>query len=160
VARYVLDTSVLLGGREPPEPGCLTTPEAAAEITPGGRDARRFANWQAAGLQVRSPRQAAVERVEQTARKAGSWARLSEADRSVLALALDLGLKLLSDDHTVLDVARRLHVPAQSLNTAGIAGTLDWRPRCTGCGRWFDAAPKRGDCPVCGSAVVERVFRG
>ncbi|MFO1535393.1 MAG: hypothetical protein ABR586_06995 [Thermoplasmatota archaeon] len=52
---YILDTSLLLGGKDPPRDGrWATTPEAAAEISPGGRDARRYEDWISVGLQVRA----------------------------------------------------------------------------------------------------------
>jgi endoribonuclease Nob1 len=161
VPSYVLDTSLLLGGREPPRDGpWSTTPEAAAEIQPGGRDARRFESWLAVGLQVRDAAHAAKARVEAAATKAGTLARLSPADRSLLALALDQGATLVTDDYTVLDVAARLGVATRTVNQAGIAAPLDFRPRCTGCGRWFEA-PQKGDvCPVCGSPVKDRPTRG
>lgn len=155
--RYVLDTSLLLGGQEPPRDGdWWTTPEAAAEIKPGGRDARRYDNWLAVGLQVREATPDSEELVEAAALKAGTLARLSVADLSLLALALEGKATLVTDDHTMLDIAVRLGVPTRTVNTAGIAGTLDFRPRCTGCGRWFDAMPKAAECTVCGSPVKDR----
>lgn len=158
--RYVLDTSLLLGGQEPPRDGAWwTTPQAAAEVTPGGRDARRYEAWLAVGLQVRdAPAEAAV-RVEDAAQQAGSLGRLSPADRSLLALALDAKAVLVTDDHTMLDVALRLGVATRTVNTKGIAATLDFRPRCTGCGRWFEAPQKGDECPVCGSPVKDRPTR-
>ncbi len=159
VARYVLDTSLLLGGKEPPPGTWATTPEAAAEVSPGGRDHRRFTMWQAAGLEIRSASPAALGRVESVSAAAGNLSRLSPADRSLLGLALDLGATLVTDDHTMLDVARRLGLGAQTVNTAGISRTLDFRPRCSGCGRWFDTTPPRGDCPVCGSPIRPRPWK-
>jgi UPF0271 protein len=160
VPRYVLDTSLLLGGQEPPRDGdWWTTPEAAAEIKPGGRDARRYDNWLAVGLQVREATPDAGERVEAAAVQAGTLSRLSVADLSLLALALEGKATLVTDDHTMLDVASRLGVPTRTVNTAGIAATLDFRPRCTGCGRWFDAMPKGAECTVCGSPVKDKPTR-
>ena len=160
MADFVLDTSLLLGGKEPPprEPW-WTTPEAAAEVSPGGRDARRFDGWLAAGLRIRAPAAEQVERVDEAARRAGNRSRLSAADISLAALALELGATLLTDDHTLLDVALRLGVRTQTVNTAGIRAPLDFRPRCSGCGRWFEAAPKRDECPVCGSPVRPKPWR-
>ncbi len=158
--QYVLDTSLVLGGQDPPRDGSwCTTPEAAAELKPGGRDYRRFEAWQAVGLAVRAADPGALERVRAVARQAGSLARLSTADLSLLALALGERATLLTDDHTMLDVARRLDVAARPINTTGIATTLDFRPRCSGCGRWFDAPQKNGVCPVCGSPVKDRATR-
>lgn len=158
---YVLDTSLLLGGREPPRDArWATTPEAAAEVRPGGRDARRFEDWLSLGLQVREASPVRRGEVEDAARQAGNLARLSRADRSLLALALELDATLVTDDYTMLDVARRLRVRTQTVNQEGVGGTLDWRPRCTGCGRWYDEAPRGDECVVCGSPVRARPWKG
>jgi endoribonuclease Nob1 len=122
-------------------------------VQPGGRDARRFANWVAAGLEVRDASPGALQDVRNMSQKAGNLSRLSEADLSLAALALDLEAVLVTDDYTLLDVAKRLGLKTQTVNTQGIEGTLDFQPRCTGCGRWFDAMPKREECTVCGSPV-------
>lgn len=150
----VLDTSVLLSGKDPPPGRWATTPEAAAEIRPGGADARRFAYWQHAGLQVRSGDAASQHRVDEAAMLAGNLGRLSDADRSLLALAVSIDGTLVTDDHTMLDLAIRLDVATLSMTSSGIQGTKDWAPRCSGCGRWFDAPQKRDECPICGSHVV------
>lgn len=158
----VLDTSLLLGGKDPPRgPRWATTPEAAAEVSPGGRDARRYEDWTSLGLQVRSAGPAALGKVERAATVAGNRARLSAADLSLLALALELGEEatLVTDDYTMLDLASRLGVRTQTVNQQGIRASLDFRPRCTGCGRWFEAMPKSQDCPVCGSAVKPRPWK-
>lgn len=155
---YVLDTSLLLGGREPP-PGAswMTTPEAAAEVSPGGRDHRRFSMWLAAGLQVVAPPAEARREVEDAARAAGNLGRLSAADVSLAALALATPqATLLTDDHTLLDVALRLGLRTRTVATGGIAGTLAFRPRCSGCGRWFEAPQRGNECPVCGSPVKDK----
>ncbi len=154
---YVLDTSLLLGGKEPPRDGIwYTTPEADAEVSPGGRDARRYDDWKSLGLRIQRPTSAAGKDVERAAKAAGNWHRLSEADISLLALTVDLGKAavLVSDDYTVLDVASRLGLHATTVNQQGIRDTQDWSPRCTGCGRWYDEAPKKDECPTCGSPVV------
>ncbi len=149
----VLDTSLLLGGKEPPPGNWMTTPEAAAEVSPGGRDARRYSFWMEQGLQVRSAGTDATLRVDEAGMAAGNLGRLSDADRSLLALALERRATLVTDDHTLLDLAARLDVRTQTINTQGIGGTKDWSPRCSGCGRWFDAPQKGDECPVCGSPV-------
>ncbi len=153
----VLDTALLLAGLDPPRTHRLaTTPEAAAEISPGGRDARRFEDWQSLGLQIRGATAERLQLVEATASAAGNLARLSDADRSLLALALDLDATLVTDDYTMLDIAKRLKIATQTVQQKGVTGTLDWRPRCAGCGRWYEAAPKGDVCEICGSPVRPR----
>jgi endoribonuclease Nob1 len=73
-----------------------------------------------------------------------------------VALALDLGAVLVTDDHTMLDVAARLGIATQTIGTAGITATMDWRLRCAGCGRWYDEAPPHDECIVCGHSVRPR----
>lgn len=158
----VLDTSLLLGGKDPPRGArWATTEEAAAEVSPGGRDARRFEDWQSLGLEVRRAEAASQARVEEAGARAGTLARLSTADRSLLALALELGAEatLVTDDYTMLDVAARLGIKTQTVNQEGIRATLDFRPRCSGCSRWFEVAQKADTCPVCGSAVKPRPWK-
>jgi len=151
---YVLDTSLLLAGMEPPAGArWATTPEAAAEVSPGGRDARRFEDWKSLGLQIRSAAGAATEQVDRSAMHAGNLGRLSEADRSLLALALELKATLLTDDKTMQDIALRLDIPTRGALAAGVSETLDWAPRCQGCGRWYEEMPKREECIICGSSV-------
>lgn len=160
MAWLVLDTSLLLGGKEPPRgPSWATTPEAAAEVSPGGKDARRYEGWITLGLQVRSANQDSVDRVEGTAMAAGNLGRLSVADVSLAALALDLSATLVTDDYTLLDVASRLHIPTQTVNMPGIAAALDFRPRCMGCGKWYETAPKKDECIICGSAVKAKPWK-
>lgn len=159
----VLDTSLLLGGKDPPRGAAwATTPEAAAEVSPGGRDARRYEDWASLGLQVREPSAASRSKVEEAGARAGNLPRLSPADRSLLALALDLGVDatLVTDDYTMLDLAARLRIRTQTVNQEGIRSPVDFRPRCAGCGRWFDAMPHSQDCPVCGSPVKPRPWKG
>lgn len=157
---FVLDTSLLLGGKDPPRGRWATTPQAAAEVSPGGRDARRYEDWLSLGLQVREPSMDARGKAEAMARAAGTLGRLSPADLSLLALASELGATLVTDDYTMLDVAARLGVRTQTVNQAGIKGSLDFRPRCSGCGRWFDAPQKNDECPVCGSPVKLKPWKG
>jgi UPF0271 protein len=60
---------------------------------------------------------------------------------------------LLSDDYTVLDIARRLGIKADPVSKAGITATKDWQVRCAGCGRYFTDRKAGEVCPVCGSEL-------
>jgi len=152
VPAYVIDTSLLLqGGDLPPTGPWLTTSEVNAEIRPGGRDFARWQLWQEKGLQFSVATREARGKVEACAQAAGNLLRLSAADISILALALDCHAVLVTDDNTMLDVANRLKIKTQTIAFGGITSTQDWQPRCSGCGKWFSAMPR--DCPICGSEV-------
>ncbi len=151
MALFVVDTSVLLSGYEPPPGRWWTTAQADAEVSPGGRDARRYEDWKSKGLEIHAPASDAAARVRSAAQAAGNLPRLSPADLSLLALALEASATLVTEDKTMLDVALRLKVA--TFSRGGIEATLDFRPRCVGCGRWFEVMPKAAECTVCGSEV-------
>lgn len=122
------------------------------ELKPGGRDRRHLDNLIAAGARLVEAAPAMQARVRAEAKKGGEDGRLSVADVDVLAVALETGGELVTDDYTIQNLARRLAVPIRSMMEAGIVVEYRFIPRCIGCRRIFDAPPK-GDCPVCGSVV-------
>jgi rRNA maturation endonuclease Nob1 len=133
---------------------CVTVPEVTGEISPGGSAYRRLEQLLAAGLRVQASSNASLARVKRTAQEAGNWGRLSPADASILALALDLPRgKLVTDDYTVLDLAKRLGISTQTIRTKGIDVTKDWIARCAGCGRAYEESIAGRPCPVCGAEV-------
>lgn len=148
----VLDTSALLSGR-PLGPGAGAVVPAAVldELKPGGRDRRHLDHLLAAGARLVEADPAARARVRAEAESGGDAPRLSHVDVDVLAVALQTGGEIATDDHTVHNVARRLGVPTRGVDLQGITEGYRFRPRCTGCRRFLDApAP---ECPVCGSPV-------
>lgn len=153
VARpLVLDTSALLAGR-PLGPGEDTVVPSAvlAELRPGGRDRRHLDHLLAAGARLVEAAPGDQKRVREEAKKGGEDGRLSQADVDVLAVALELGGEVVTDDYTIHNLARRLGVPTRSLSQRGITQDYRFVPRCTGCRRVLDTM--RDDCPVCGSPV-------
>ena len=89
--------------------------------------------------------------VDAAAAKSGDASRLSPVDRTVLALALDVGGTILSDDYSIQNVARILGIGFRPVGMAGIKKVVKWNYRCVGCGKWFKEDPR--ECPICGSAT-------
>ena len=150
--RTVVDTSAFRGGRPLPEPALLAFPEGVlAEIALPGRENRRLEALLAAGAAVMRPTDAARARVRQAAERTGEFGKLSATDQDVLALGLDLGGPVLSDDYRIQNVGRTLGLAVTASDLRGIRDAWEWVPRCTGCRRVLEAM--REDCPVCGSPV-------
>ena len=105
----------------------------------------------AAGMAVMRPHEPPRARAREAAAKTGDLPRMSPADLDVLALAVELGGEVLSDDYRIQNVGRALGVPVRASDQRGIREAWEWVPRCTGCRRVLDAP--RDDCPVCGSPV-------
>src|SRR5687767_1654024 len=107
--RTVVDTSAFRGGRPLPEPALLAFPEGVlAEISLPGRENRRLEALVAAGAAVMRPEDRSRARVRDAAGRTGDLAKLSATDVDVLALALDLGGAVLSDDYRIQNVGRAL----------------------------------------------------
>jgi UPF0271 protein len=126
----------------------FVTPSVVDELT-DLRSRCRLEALLAGGLSIRSPSGDGLDRVARAAGETGDAPRLSPADTGLLALALDLGATVVSDDYAVQNVALGLGL--------GVRGILQrkarprrWRFRCPGCNRRYAAA---GTCPECGSPL-------
>lgn len=150
--KAVLDTSALLEGFEPSPPGDFVVPPSVVDEVSRGRAGRRLENLLAAGLGVREAGEANISRVGLEVQRMGEEARLSRTDIEVLALALELGLPVVTDDYSIQNVAACLGVDTMPFKQRGIVQVWRWGVRCPGCRRWFEEAPGP-ECPVCGTGL-------
>jgi len=151
--RAVVDSSAILGGFEPAPPSEFAVPPTVVDEVARGREGRRMQELLAAGLEVREPSLASLERVRAAASALGESGRLSPADVDVLALALDLAIPCLSDDYSIQNVASRAGVEVRPFREGGIREVWTWGVRCPGCRRWTPEGRPGGECPVCGSQL-------
>jgi len=154
----VLDTSALLSGMI----NSVPTGYAGVLITSGVRDEvgkgipqRNLQNLLLAGLIVRDP--LTLEEARKAARATGDLDRLSVVDMSIIALAIEMErVTVITDDFRVQNVLGSLGIgflPAGEIGDRTISETWTWTYRCKGCGRYFENAQKRDECPICGSLV-------
>jgi len=106
----------------------------------------------AEGLEVRIAQPHLRESVLSGASRTGDASRLSPTDIDVLAVALELGASVYTDDFSLENVAHTLAVPVISLRER-MAQPIRWKFRCSGCGRY---ARIEGECPICGAAVKRK----
>lgn len=102
-------------------------------------------------LRVSDCTEASLKAVEEAARKTGDLGRLSPVDMTVVALALDVGGTVLSDDFSILNVCTVMNIPNKPVGTAGIKKVEKWNYQCIGCKKWFKE--KANECPICGSPM-------
>jgi len=151
---YVLDTSVLYYGKDLPEGyECFITPGVVRELNKEGMG-ERLEMLLATRIRISSPSDRSLQRVNKEAERTGDSRRLSETDKELLALALDLGYELLSDDYSIQNLARVLGVPCRGMDQEGIAEVFEWQSKCKGCGKLFPANVRT--CDVCGSETKVR----
>jgi len=162
----VLDSSAFIVGFNPSvHPShSYSVPAVAAELLSKSMAFLRFnASIENGRLIVRMPTSMARELVSVECAKLGERTALSEADRQVLALGLELKLEgkeptILSDDYSIQNVADHLRVQYQSLATFGIAYGFGWTLYCPACFRTFSQGEGRA-CPVCGTELKRKVLK-
>ncbi len=152
---FVLDASAFFAAGETvlagfgPSDRLLTTPSVLAEV----RDAAARCRLELAlerGLAVLEPLPAALGAVDAGAVASGDADRLSATDRDLLALALEHGGTLVTDDFALQNAALRLKIGCRAIAQRRAAPRRRGY-RCTGCGRYGEGA---GECPICGAAIA------
>lgn len=151
---YVLDTSVLYYGKDVPEGyECVITPGVVRELDREGME-ERLELLLATKIRILSPTQRSMKRVNEAAEETGDIRRLSQTDKELLALALDLGYELLTDDYSIQNVARVVGVSSRGMDQRGITKVFEWQAKCIGCGKTFPADVNV--CDICGSRTKTR----
>lgn len=148
---YVLDASAFFSDIRW-DGGLLTTPSVESELL-DIRARGRFEDLSARGLAVIPPTPESLRRVEQAAKTTRDAAVLSSTDRDVLALALDAGAAVCTDDFALQNVALELGVAIQPIRQRR-AKKVAWKYRCSGCGRY---SATDGECPVCGAEIKRKL---
>ena len=102
-------------------------------------------------LQIVNSDKKNIEKVVAAARRTGDYQKLSEADISIIALALQLEIVLVTNDYAVENVATTLKIPVKSVASKGITHTRSWIAYCSACGRSF--GPNAKECRLCGNRL-------
>jgi UPF0271 protein len=102
-------------------------------------------------LRVVNSDRKSIEKVVAAAKRTGDYTKLSEADISIIALALQLKIVLMTNDYAVANVASILKIPVKSTVGKGIKETRKWISYCSACGRAF--GPDAKECRLCGNRL-------
>ncbi len=159
---YVLDASAFINGFEPKGQFNFTVSLITEEVKDLKSKILLDQSIEEGQIIIREPRSEFVQQLNETISKSGDDLRLSEADKQLLALALDLlsennvNIKVLTDDYSMQNVLKILDIPYDSIITEGIKGVYNWVKTCEGCKKEFDADYPFEDCEICGSKVFKR----
>jgi len=107
-------------------------------------------------LQVRDPKEETIKNVYETAEKTGDKNTISEQDASIIALALENNVELITDDFAVINIAKQLGIKTSSLMTDGISKIGKWISYCSACGKEFQ---KEKECPICGTKLNRKLIK-
>jgi UPF0271 protein len=148
--RFVLDTSAILSRKyDLSSSRFYVTNSILKEIEKG--KISRYLKMAETSLNIVDPGTDAIVKVKNAAKKTGDINRLSPTDIEALALALQIGAVLVTDDYSMQNVSSILSVKAVSASIREIDKVIEWVYRCTGCGRTYDR--NYGNCRICGHAL-------
>ena len=115
-------------------------------------------------LNAQYPSQKFLQEIEESSSKIGDFSSLSEVDKEILALALELkgcdySPIIVSDDYSVQNVADQLGLEYRSLSNFGIRYRFQWTLYCPACHRKLSPTSQRKNCTICGTSLKRRVLR-
>jgi len=145
--RPVIDANVLMHGRRNYNfDKAMTVPEVIGELETEGSKLKA----ETLDLQVRKPSQQSMEKVEEKVEEI--FAKVSEADKALVALALGQEKTLITDDKDLQNLASHLNVEFEAYMGDKIEKQLTWKKTCSNCGREVSEPP----CSHCGSTQTRR----
>lgn len=105
-------------------------------------------------LKIKDPNSKFIEKAMSAAKKTGDFQQLTKQDLSVLALGIELGGEIISDDFAILNVAKNLDLNIAPLMTQGIKDVGEWIHYCPACRSNY----KNGkECHLCGTTLKRRL---
>ena len=104
------------------------------------------------GMIVSEPSQESLISVQKAAEKSGDSSVLSQTDKDILALAVEVQGVICTDDFALQNTAQHLKIGVHSMMQKKAEMRI-WRLRCSGCGKYFDVMPADSLCPICGLQV-------
>lgn len=162
----ILDSSAFMMGLDPfyLNIKLFTTPEVIEELSSFWLQLRCSTAIKLKKLTVVSPKKDFLAKVEKASKETGDILKLSKADLSVLALALELKVKeykpaIVSDDYSIQNVADYLGIDYVYLSDKGIKHRIKWVWYCPSCGRRFSLRRLEKFCPVCGVKIKRKAYR-
>jgi len=160
----VLDASAFIAGIDSlaHEGEAYTTFEVAEELKSRRLKDRFETSLSLGRIRLREPNKRYLEDVKEASASTGDLLKLSKADVSILALALQLrdegfNPTIVSEDYAVQNVAEHLGLKYEAL-TGKIKVKARWLIYCSACGRSFKSNFKGSKCPICGGEIKRKML--
>ena len=124
---YILDASAFINGFEPKSQFNFTVSEITDEVKDLKSKILLDQAIEEGKIIIKEPKEEFIKELNEIISKSGDDLCLSEADKKLLALALDLNeenenIKVLTDDYSMQNVLKIIDIPYGSIITEGIKG--------------------------------------
>jgi len=112
-------------------------------------------------LKLREPAVQALNKAREASREVGDLLSLSEVDLKILALAVQLKgegytPRIITDDYSIQNVAKKLSVDYTSIITYGIKFHLKWLLYCPACHKKYPPDFESERCSICGTRLKRK----
>ncbi len=163
----VLDTSAFIGGFDALSitDKVYTIHAVGQELVSNSMTYTRFKMAVESGkLQIRTPSNFFLAMVNESSKAVGDMLFLSDVDKQVLALALQLksrgeNVLIVTDDYSIQNVANQLELQFAPLMTFGIRYRLNWTIYCPACHREYPPDFKAKTCQACGTQLKRKPLK-
>jgi len=160
----VLDTTAFIAGLNPYDlhEETYSVPNVKEELTKSSTAKFRLNIAVKAGiLKLREPTVQALNKAREASKEVGDLLSLSEVDMKILALALQLKSegytpRIITDDYSIQNVAKKLSVDYASITTYGIKFHLKWLLYCPACHKKYPPDFKSEKCKICGTKLKRK----
>ena len=158
---YILDASAFINGFEPVNSFNFTVSEITEEVKDLSSKLRLDQAIEEGKIIIKNPEDKFIKELDEIISKSGDSLRLSEPDKKLLALALDIksshdNIKVLTDDYSMQNVLKIMNIPYDSIITEGIKGIYNWKKVCEGCKKEYSDDYPFDDCEICGSKIFKK----
>jgi UPF0271 protein len=148
--KFVLDTSAILSRKyDLSSSRFYVTNSILKEIEKG--KISRYLEMAESSLNIIDPDADSIAKVKNAAQKTGDINRLSPTDIEAVALALQIGATLITDDYSMQNVSNVIGIKAIGASIREIGKVIEWVYRCTGCGKIYEE--NIGKCSICGHSL-------
>ena len=162
----ILDSSAILGGFKPHlvNEGQFITSGVFNEIKSSNAEKNLNLAFEQGKIQVKDPTDQSLDKIQELSQQSGDSFVLSEVDKSILALALDLKKEnktpvILTDDYSMQNVAKMLDLEYDTIIESGIRKKINWKIVCPACRLEYPHSKKQSKCEVCGTPLKRVVSK-
>ena len=112
-------------------------------------------------LKVMEPSAQSTSSAAEISKKTGDYPQLSEQDISIIALSMEMGGDVITDDFAISNVIRNSGLRVTAIMTRGIRDVGRWIHYCPGCkaSHSIKTANNRR-CPVCNTPLKRKLIKG
>ncbi len=113
-------------------------------------------------LILKAPSDENLKKIEDASKLSGDYKALSDTDKDVLAIALDLlddsnnDVIVYTNDYSMENLCSVLKIPFSPLTKKGIKSKIIWEVYCPICSKVYNAEDLNNPCEVCGLKLRRR----